>query len=97
MRLPKGKSNVSEEAFKADECKGEKEDTCSCSNEEEAKFFIILDRGTSKYKGKIPFKCFNCGRVGHYAYKFPHKKMENQSRGKEKTNFSNMPKGNRFN
>ena len=77
MRLPKGKSNVMKATFKADNCKEEKEDTCSCSNGEEAKFVRILDRGTGKYKGKLPFKCFNYGRVGHYASKCPHKKTKN--------------------
>ena len=77
MRLPNGKSNVREAAFKADKWKEEKEDTCSYSDEEEAKFVRRLEKGTGKYKGKLPFKCFNCGRVEHYAYKFPHKKIEN--------------------
>ena len=97
MRLPEGNSNVREATFKEDKCREEKEGTCSCSDEEEAKFVRRLDRGIRKYKGKIPFKCFNYGRVGHYASKCPHKKMENQLRGKEKTNFSNRPKGYRFN
>ena len=35
--------------------------------------------------------------MGHYASKCPHKKIDNQSRGKEKTNFTNRPKGNIFN
>ena len=67
-----------EVAFKVDKCMKEKEDTCSCSNEEEAKFVRILDKGTGKYKGKFPFKSFNCGRVGHYASKHVHKKIENR-------------------
>ena len=97
MRLPKGKSNTREVAFKADKCIEEKEGTFSCSDEEEAKFVRRLDRGTGKYKGKLPFKCFNYCRVWHYASKFPHKKIENQSKGKENINFNNSHKWNRFN
>jgi len=35
-----------------------------------------LKRGFGKYKGKLPFKCFNCGRVVHFAAKFPYAKRE---------------------
>jgi hypothetical protein len=34
-------------------------------------FVRNLKRGTIKYKGKLPFKCFNCCRIGHYAKKCP--------------------------
>jgi hypothetical protein len=39
-----------------------------------------LKKGSGKYKGKLPFKCFNCGRIGHFANKFPHK-------GKDRTSY----------
>ena len=67
-----------EAAFKADMCREEKEGTCSYSDEEEVKFVRRLEKGTGKYKVKLPFKCFNYGRVGHYALKFTHKGVENQ-------------------
>ena len=97
MRLPKGKSNVREATFKADKCKEENEDTCSCSDEEEAKFVRRLDKGMGKYKGKLPFKCFNCGRVGHYASKCPHKKTENHPQEAKKTKINKWQKGKRVN
>src|SRR3984885_9609666 len=49
--------------------------------EEESNFVRNLQRGTGRFKGKLPFKCFACGRVGHYATKFPHK--DKIDKGKE--------------
>ena len=86
-----------EAAFKTDKKKEEKEDIWSCFDEEEAKFVKKFDRGSGKYKGKIPFKCFKCGRVGHYAAKYPHKKTKNQTQELEKTISKNWQKGKRFN
>jgi hypothetical protein len=39
------------------------------SNEEEAYFVRRLKGRTNKYKGNLHLKCFNCGRIGHYAKK----------------------------
>jgi hypothetical protein len=52
---------------------------CSCSDdsnedEEMANFVRKLKKGSRKYKGKIPFKCFNCGKIGHFSNKFPYAK-----------------------
>jgi hypothetical protein len=32
-----------------------------------------LKKGIGKYKGMLPLKCFNCGSIGHFASKCPHK------------------------
>ena len=85
MRLPQKKPSTREANFKTEKKKEEKEDICSCSDEEEAEFFKKLDRGSGKYKGKLPFKLFNHGRVGHYAAKCPHKKVRNQRKIHKKT------------
>ena len=34
-----------------------------------AKFVNKLKHGTGKYKGKLPMKCFRCGKIGHFATK----------------------------
>lgn len=39
----------------------------------EANFVRRLKKSTSKYRGKVPFKCSNCGKIGHYASKCPRK------------------------
>ena len=45
-------------------------------DDEEVVFIKKLERGTGKYKGKLPLKCFNCGRIGHFSKKYPYPKQE---------------------
>eukprot|EP00253_Pinus_taeda_P003974 PITA_03974 len=49
--------------------------------EEESNFVKNLQQGTGRFRGKLPFKCFACGRVCHYAAKCPHK--DKIGKGKE--------------
>jgi hypothetical protein len=40
-------------------------------------FVTKLNKGIDKYKGMLPLKCFNCGGIGHFSSKCPHKNKEN--------------------
>ena len=48
------------------------------SDEEEANFVKKLQKGSGKYKGKLPFKCFNCGRIGYFQAKCTYHKEESK-------------------
>ena len=43
---------------------------------EKGKFIKKLQKGFGRYKGKLPFKCFNCGRIRHFTNKCPYPKQE---------------------
>lgn len=52
-----------ESAFKASKKDPEEES----SDEMEEIFLRRLKKGTDKYKGMLPLKCFRCGKIGHIA------------------------------
>ena len=73
MRISKDKTTIREASFKANK------HADSEMEENEAKFVRRLKTGTRKYKWKLPFKCFNCGKGGHFASKCPSIKKKGQN------------------
>jgi hypothetical protein len=58
--------------------KQKKKSNCSCNDdskedEEMENFVRKFQRGTGKYKGILPLKCFICGGIDHFSSKCPHK------------------------
>lgn len=49
-------------------------------DEVEANFVTILKKGIGKHKGKLPFKCFNCGRIGHFSSKCTFKESKDSNK-----------------
>ena len=62
----------------------------------EEKFVRRLKTRSGKYKGKFPFNCFNCGKVGHFASKFPYKEKDQNSVDEEKHTFKRYNKNNNY-
>jgi hypothetical protein len=90
MRIVKDKPTSRKASFKEDKNEDSEPD------EIEEKFVKRLKKGSSKYKGKLPLKCFNCGKIGHFANKFPHKIKDQTCDDEEKHKHINFFKENNF-
>ena len=93
MRTGQFKNSKKEAAFKVTS-KNQSENI----DDEEALFVSRLNKGNEKYKGKLPLKCFNYGRIGHFSHKCSYPKQEEsdheescchkgRNKYKEKNNF----------
>jgi hypothetical protein len=90
MRIVKDKPTSIAPSFKADKDEDSKPD------EIEAKFVRRLKKGSGKYKGKLPFKCFNYDNIGHFENKCPHKITDQTYDDEEKHKHKNFFKENNF-
>ena len=83
MRIRQRGSSKKESTFKASKESKKPEVILKnhSENSDDAESLLIkkLKRGTSKYKGKLPLKCFNCGKIGHFASKFFHPKPDDSN------------------
>jgi hypothetical protein len=90
MRIVKDKPTSIKASFKEDKNEDSEPD------EIEEKFVKRLKKGSGKYKGKLPFKCFNYGRIGHFSNKCPHKRKDQTCDDEEKHKHRNFFKENNF-
>ena len=79
MRIDVDQSSKKEETFKESnmtrkDIHSSKFSSIDELDEEEANIVKKLEREISKRKGKLSFKCLNCGRIGHFVLKFPYAK-----------------------
>jgi hypothetical protein len=54
-----------------------------------------LKKGIGKYKGRLPFKCFNFGKIGHFSNNCPYAKKSNSDEEEDPKKENKYQKGNR--
>ena len=83
-----GLSDMREGAFKASAKGKEKEEHNESRHiseeEDEVNFVKKLQQGSGRFRGKLPLKCFACGRVDHYAARCPHKDKYEKGKNMQK-------------
>eukprot|EP00253_Pinus_taeda_P003399 PITA_03399 len=77
-------SDMREATFKASGREELNESGLILEGEEESNFVKNLQWDSRRFKGKLPFKCFACGRVSYYAAKCTHKdKLDKDEHGND--------------
>jgi hypothetical protein len=90
MRITKGKSTTRDTSFKLEK------NTDSDIYDIETNFVRRLKKGSSKYKGKMSFKCFNYGKIGNFSSMCPHKIKDHTYGDEEKHKHKKVYKENNF-
>ena len=81
-----GPSNMREGTFKALGREELNESRHILEEDDEVNFVKKIQQGFRRFRGKLPFKCFACGRVGHYDAKCSHKDKYEKGKEYEKWN-----------
>jgi len=83
MRIGKSKPLEKEATFKANKSNKAQSDSDAEEQSDGSKsnFVRKMKRDKGKYKGKLPFKYFNCGDVDHFTSKYPYNKNDKNDQG----------------